>query len=202
MSPLQYKIYQFIKNYLLEHGYSPTLSEVAAGIGISPRSKGLISRYVHKLLKTGWLMQDGRGYRNLHLPSLRLQLFVEGEIAAGSPVEPTAQQESLDLATILCEEGRYALTMKGNSMEKLGILDGDKIICRRQSVADTGNLAVVLLDGDANKTLRYVHHQDEGSIALRAASSAASKAKTYEPHEVTIEGVVVGLLRFPLDVPC
>jgi repressor LexA len=194
MSPLQYKIYQFIKQFLTEHGYSPTLLEIAEGVGISPRSKGLVSRYVHALVKSGRLIFDRKGYRNIHLaPATNLQLSVVGEIAAGSPIEPVTKHEVLDLNAIFYEEKTHLLVVRGDLLLHDGILNGDKIICSRQQDATDGALAVVVVD-DLPPAIKRVHYPDDKTVVLKTANPA-SNATTHLKEKVAIQAVVVGVLR-------
>lgn len=67
MSPLQQKVYEFIRDSITEHEFSPTLEEIATGIGISPRSVSLISRCVHALVQSGKLRFYKKGYRNIQV---------------------------------------------------------------------------------------------------------------------------------------
>ncbi len=47
----QQTTYQFIRNYHIRHGYSPRLTEIADGIGIS--SKGVVHRYLKAIADEG-----------------------------------------------------------------------------------------------------------------------------------------------------
>jgi repressor LexA len=195
MSPLQYKIFKFIQQYITTNGYSPTLLEIAKGIGISPRSKGLISRYVHVLVKSGWLTLDHKGYRNINIPLPRLQFPVVGRIAAGSAIEPIDQQEILDIAAALWEEGCFVLEVKGNSMNGEGILDGDNIICKQQATANEGEIVVALID-KIKATLKRIHYLPESIIQLEAANPDFPP-QVYAKERITIQGVFMGLVRLP-----
>jgi repressor LexA len=123
----------------------------------------------------------------------RLKLPVTGRIAAGSPIESIEQQEILDLAAILCDASCYVLIVKGNSMIGEGILDGDNIICKRQSTAQEGDIAVVLIDGE-KATLKRIHYKLDGMIELEAANPEF-KSQIYSLERISIQGVFIGLLR-------
>ena len=87
-TPTQYKIYQFVTQFIQERGFAPSLNEIAIGIGISPRSLSLVSRYLKALEQDGLLSMGKTGYRKIQLkssPGVNLPLL--GRIAAGSPIE-------------------------------------------------------------------------------------------------------------------
>ena len=75
---------------------------------------------------------------------------VLGEVIAGVPIE--AVEEILDYEEITMEMAaggdHFALQVKGDSMEPR-ISEGDVVIVRKQECADTGDVAVVLVNGDA-----------------------------------------------------
>lgn len=194
VTPTQHKIYQFIQQFMQEQGFAPSLQEIAQGIGISPRSKSLISRYVHALESEGLLKLGDKGYRNIQLThSHQLTLPMVGRIAAGAPLEAIAQSEVLDLGALLLGKDHYVLEVKGDSMIEEGILDGDKVICKRQSTANEGDIVVALVD-NLSATLKRIRYKSEEEIVLLPANSKL-KPQIYAASRVQIQGIFIGLLR-------
>ena len=193
MTPIQYKIYQFIHDFIEKHGYAPLLKEVAVGVGISPKSKSFVSRCVHMLTEKGLLAMDGEGRpRNIKLVG-GLSLPLVGRIAAGAPIEAIAQTETLDLGALLVADNHFVLEVKGDSMIDEGILDGDKIICKQQHSAEEGDIVVALLDSH-EATLKRIHFKPAGHITLIPANKKL-KPQVYLAQRIQIQGVFVGLLR-------
>lgn len=87
---------------------------------------------------------------------------VLGSVAAGIPIE--AVEDILDYEEITPELAAsgdfFALKIKGQSMEPR-MLDGDVVIVRRQDDADTGDIAVVLVNGD-EATVKKIRKQTDG----------------------------------------
>src|SRR5690348_3254635 len=102
VTPIQQRIYEFVSDHVAEAGYSPSLTEIARGIGISPKSISLISRNIHALVAAGRLSFHKKGYRNITV-SKPAALPLLGRIAAGSPIEAIPEPDSLDLAPILSQ---------------------------------------------------------------------------------------------------
>lgn len=195
VTPVQQRVYEYIQEYLSEHGYSPSLTEIARGIGISPKSVSLISRSIHALVEAGRLKFDKkRGYRNTQVvadESLSLPLM--GRIAAGAPIEAIEDQQMIDLGDLVKGGNHYVLEVKGDSMIDEGILDGDLVICRYAKQAREGDIVVALID-KLEATLKRISYQIADHITLIPANPTL-KPKAYVPQRVQVQGVYVGLLR-------
>lgn len=194
VTPVQQKVYEYIQDHIGEHGYSPSLSEVARGIGISPKSISLISRSIHALVAAGRLKFDKKGHRSVQVAgggSLTLPLM--GRIAAGAPIEAIEDRQSVDLGALLKDQDHFALEVRGESMVDEGIFDGDLVICRHARDASEGDIVVALID-NLEATLKRISFQIADRVTLIPAN-AALKPKAYLPHRVQIQGVFVGLLR-------
>jgi repressor LexA len=194
ITPLQHKIYGFLRDYLAGHGYAPSLAEIARGIGVSPKSVSLISRSIHALAEAGMITLDQKGYRNIRLtdaPGFSLPLL--GRIAAGVPIAAIEDKQMMDLSVLVQGDNRFILEVKGDSMIDKGILDGDLAICRYTNHADEGDIVVALID-QQDATLKTLSYQVPGRITLMPANSLL-KPKAYLPQHVQIQGVYVGLVR-------
>lgn len=200
---LQLKVYQFITTFLSEHDYSPSLEEIALGVGISPRSVSLVSRCVHALAKEGKLIFYKKGHRNIKVPPSSaissLVLPILGKIAAGSPIEAIADYRAIDIGYILQGESHFVLEVKGDSMVDEGILNGDLVICKQAAVAKEGEIVVALID-QHDTTLKRISYQVKGMVTL-IPKNPHLKPKAYLPQRVQIQGVFVGLLRLNNKVP-
>jgi len=91
-----------------------------------------------------------------------IKIPVLGRVVAGIPLE--AVEEILDYEEIpreMAESGEFfALKIKGDSMEPK-FSDGDVVIVRKQSDADTGDIAIVLVNGD-EATIKKIKKQNDG----------------------------------------
>ena len=121
-------------------------------------------------------MKDGYESKATRIPVL-------GTVKAGIPI--TAVQEILDYEEISPEMARcgeyFALRIKGDSMEPR-MHEGDVVIVKKQSTVDSGQIAIVLVNGD-EATVKKVRFRDNG-IELIAFNSYA-----YEPHFYSAEEI-------------
>lgn len=193
MTPLQHKIHGYIGEYINQHGYSPSLTEIASGIGISPNSISLISRNIHALVAAGELKFNRKGYRNIQLGETDPAVPVIGRIAAGTPIEAIENRQTIDLTSLFNQDEHFMLEVKGDSMVEEGILDGDYVICRPTKSVKEGDIVVALID-QQDATLKRLSYKIPERITLIPANPNL-KPKAYLPHRVQIQGVFVGLLR-------
>lgn len=114
---------------------------------------------------------------------------VLGKVAAGVPIE--AVEDILDYEEIsaqMAESGDYfALQIKGDSMEPR-MKSGDVVIVRRQDDADSGDTAVVLINGD-EATVKRIKKSPEGLMLI--ANNPAYEPMFYSAAEVVALPVVI-----------
>lgn len=105
-----------------------------------------------------------------------VRIPVLGRVVAGIPIE--AVEEILDYEEItpeLAATGEFfALKIRGHSMEPR-MMEGDVVIVRRQDDVDSGDVAIVLVNGD-EATVKRVKKQEEGITLI------ATNTSVYEPH--------------------
>jgi repressor LexA len=195
VTPVQHKIYDYIRQFTEQYEYSPSLEEIARGIGISPNSISLVSRSIHALVEAGRLKFHKKGYRNIQIVEAEngFSLPLLGRIAAGSPIEAIEDKQSLDLAPLLKGGNHFALQVKGDSMIEESILDGDVVICKQVKQAQEGDIVVALID-EQDATLKRISYKIQDRITLIPANPEL-KPKAYLVHRVQVQGVFVGLLR-------
>jgi len=185
-------LYQYISDFIAQAGNSPSFAEMIEAMGISPRSKSLITRNLRILQKEGKvvLLKDGRRLL-ISLPSKNLPLL--GRISAGTPIEALPEDQFLDTNHLFQGKNQFALQVKGNSMIDDGILDGDIIICRQADTANEGDIIVALID-QLNTTLKRISYKMKGVITL-VPSNPELKPRAYAPERIHVQGIYVGLIR-------
>lgn len=91
---------------------------------------------------------------------------VLGDVAAGIPIEAVediVDYEEID-AALAATGDFFGLRIKGSSMEPR-IREGDVVIVRKQDDADTGDTAVVMVNGDS-ATVKRIKKESDGSLWL------------------------------------
>ncbi len=192
----QEKVLRFVEEFLSRHGFAPSVREVAAAMRIGT-PKGAAD-HLKALERKGYLERSrgrSRAIRVMRESSgARRGIPIVGRIAAGAPI---LAEENLEgsLAVAADTFGRagelFALRVRGDSMIGDHIVDGDLAILRAQPRVENGEIAAVLIDGDA--TLKRVHRRGD-RVELRP-SNPAHKPIVLEGGEVRVLGRLVGVLR-------
>jgi repressor LexA len=206
LTPKQLRIYELVRQWRNDRGYSPTMQELADELGVS---KVTVFEHVQALVEKGVLSRNPNKARSLALtvddepPAARsgsssdaLTLPLIGRIAAGHPVEKFEQDETLSLGQVFGpSRGRhnemFALQVEGMSMKDESILDGDYVIVERRSTARNGDRVVALLP-NGETTLKTFFRERDGRIRLQPANP------DFEPiivDECQVQGIVIGVMR-------
>jgi repressor LexA len=211
MTAVLYRRERELLNYIIQfqeqHGYSPTLREMADAMGRN--SVSTIHALIRSLVDKGYIQKVEGNSRTLKIlkrdnigilmgatpkaigPTIMLPLM--GFIAAGKPLEPFSDPEaSFPVASSMLTGKRtsYVLQVKGNSMIEDGILDGDFVVIEKAESAKNGDIVVALVDDNLATLKRFYKEGDQ--VVLKPANSAMDPIY---PKEIRIQGVVVSLVR-------
>ena len=130
-----------------------------------------------------------------------LSLPLLGKVAAGQPIEALKHDEFIDVPPSMVKNpGKsFALKVQGDSMIEDGIFDEDIILIQKQDSASNGDIIVATVENEATVKRFYVRPRPESGsnekmVELRPSNSTM-KSMWYSPDDVSIRGIVVGLIR-------
>ena len=182
--------YEYVKNYIQENGYAPSVRDICKDLNI--KSTATAHLYLKKLSENGLIDVKSDKKRAISLNSSYVSgVPLIGTVAAGQPIFATENYE--DYYTLPKDfntsEDLFMLTIKGNSMQNAGILNGDKIVVKKQNDANNGDIVVALLD-DSATCKRFFKKDDK--IILHPENDDYSDIIV---NDVQILGKVIGLIR-------
>lgn len=182
----------YIRRFTEENGYTPSVREIAQECGI--KSTATVHSYLERLQTRGLLSKANNKKRSMTIGrSSGVSIPLIGTVTAGQPI--FAYENYEDYYSFPAGEFRgdelFMLRVQGSSMINAGILDGDKIVVRRQPTAENGEIVVALVDDSA--TVKRFYRRD-GQIVLHPENDALSDM-IFEDGEVSILGKVLGLMR-------
>ncbi len=171
----------------------PTVAALGREFGMTQQA---MSKNLKVLERLGLIRRDPHRHRSVELvepPPRAHRIRLLGRIAAGQPLEAIETEQTIDVPVNLVPKGVvYALEVNGDSMIDDGIMDGDVVIVRRQTMAFDGQTVVAIVNGEA--TLKRYYH--EGSrIRLQPANEALSPFYASSEDEFEIRGIVTALYR-------
>jgi repressor LexA len=192
----QQEIFDFVKRYVGEHGYPPTVRDIGKAIGLT--SSSTVHAHLANLEKLGLLRRDPTKPRAIEVLKDKARdvvapagLPVVGQVAAGQPVLADENiEEYVPVPGIAGgDDGEFVLRVKGDSMKDAGILEGDFVIVRRQETAGDGEIVVALVGEEA--TVKRFFREDD-HVRLQPENETMEPIRT---REAQVLGRVVGLCR-------
>ena len=161
-STKQQDILEFLRAFTAENGYAPSVREICAAVGL--RSTASVHYHLAELKRQGQIDIDENKNRTITLSEAHQpgRIPIIGTVAAGMPI--LAQENIEGYLPWDGDDTCFALRIQGYSMINAGILDGDHVVVRPQSTADTGDIVVALLDDEA--TVKRFRRDTHGGIWL------------------------------------
>lgn len=193
----QKQVLDTIIEHIREKGYAPSVRELAKRLKLS--SSATVWQHVNALRKKGYL-QGGKQAHSLKLKkgpvSLAEEIMVPvlGLVQAGSPIEvyPDQSEALMVPKELVFDVGRelFALEVKGDSMKDDGILEGDYIICEKNSLPQNGQVVVAIVNNSEATIKRF--YKERNFIRLMPANASH---KPILARNVQVQGVVRALIR-------
>ena len=196
----QMAVLNYIHKQVEDHGYPPTVREICSAVGLS--STSTVHGHISRLIEQGFLQKDPskppaleitpKGLDILGVKPIQKEIPMLGVVTAGQPILavenateffpiPPSIQDNNDL---------FMLTIRGTSMIKAGIFNGDQVIVRKQSTAKNGDIVIAMNDDNEATCKRF--YKEKTRFRLQPEND------TMEPiflDNVKILGKVVGLFR-------
>jgi repressor LexA len=197
------EVLEFLAQFQVRFGYSPTLSEIAKATG--HKSNSTIHSLIRALVDKGYVQKVEGNARVLKIIDQKIaatvgnkleasvELPLMGYIAAGKPLEPHSDPNATFQVSASLLSGKktaYTLQVKGESLIEDGILDGDYVVIEKGHEITNGDIVVAIVD-DKLATLKK-YFKEGGQVVLKPANS---EMKPIYPKELIIQGKVVGLVR-------
>lgn len=185
----QKEFFLFIKNFLDEYGYPPSVRDIAKGMGVTSISS--VKKMLDRLAEAGIIKKDSSKARGIELINRGVPLL--GRIKAGTPV---FSEENIEGYVELAEKFKntqnlFCLKVEGDSMIDKGIFEDDTAVIKKQPDINEGETGAFRINDEV--TLKTFAGK-EGYILLIPAN------KRYQSIRVTSKDSfeVIGKLIFVL----
>ncbi len=192
----QREVYDVIQSFVEENGYSPSLEEIGAQLGLS--SVATVHKHVQHLVEKGFLRKAWNRSRSVEpVGASRTEGAVElpllGSVAAGQPIEAIEMDEHIHVpAEMLGQRDCFVLRVRGDSMIEEHIADGDYVVVESRSEARNGETVVALVRGD-EATLKKFYRR--GAKVVLEPRNQALRPIEVPASDVQVRGVVRGVMR-------
>ncbi len=196
----QDEILTYIKEYVVNNGYPPTVREICAAIGVS--SPATVHAHLQNLENKGMIKKEETKNRAIELlvdnefaskEDSVVEVPLLGKITAGSPIEAIEHPDeyfSLPAYMIPNNKEVFTLNVSGDSMINAGIFDGDIIVIEKTNTARNGEIVAAMTEENEVTLKRF--YKEDGYFRLQPEND------TMDPiilDQVTILGKAIGLYR-------
>ena len=196
----QDEILTYIKEYVVNNGYPPTVREICAAIGVS--SPATVHAHLQNLENKGMIKKEETKNRAIELlvdnefaskEDSVIEVPLLGKITAGSPIEAIEHPDeyfSLPAYMIPNNKEVFTLNVSGESMINAGIFDGDIIVIEKTNTARNGEIVAAMTEENEVTLKRF--YKEDGYFRLQPEND------TMDPiilDQVTILGKAIGLYR-------
>ena len=201
----QKELLEYVNSFINTNKMSPSYDEIREAMNL--KSKSGIHRIVSALEERGFIRKLANRARaievlknpdkiNNNITSIdtNIEIPLCGKIAAGTPIEAISNVEKMIKVPkdIIGNSECFALEVSGDSMIEAGILDKDVAIIEKKAIANEGNIVVALIRNEEATLKIFTNNQK--NIILKPANENYD-IQTYNPNEVKIQGILVGLIR-------
>ena len=211
----QKEVLDAIASFVEEHGYSPSFEELASNLGLASLAtvhKHILALESKHYLKRGYnqsrsievtskYFEDQKRYEPQARAASEVPLL--GRIAAGSPVESFATQDSLNFGDFADDPKTFALEVRGESMIDDHICDGDYVLVQKTDRVRDGEIVVALVE-NTETTLKRFYDEGEQVRLQPANSEYGSDSRSETECRSTGPGACrspqIPLTSFPLPV--
>lgn len=190
----QKQILDFIAAMIQKRGYPPSLREIAGHFHIS--GVRAVEKHVLALEKKGHL-RKGTGARALELLGRAegRAIPILGRVAAGAPI--LAQENRIGSLMIdpslFPWQDAYFLKVKGESMKDAGILDGDLVLVKPQPDAESGEIVLAMVEGEA--TVKRLIKKEKQYLLMPENPAFDPIILTEKDSTFQILGKIVSVIR-------
>ncbi|HEX6926505.1 MAG TPA: transcriptional repressor LexA [Longimicrobiaceae bacterium] len=200
LSKMERRILDYLIDYLKRNTYQPSIREIGKRFGI--KSTKTVSEYLQSLADKGYIEREASRSRGVRIVGLELQrpdtitIPYYGKIAAGQPAlqrDHVDAEFSLDPKLAGTAEA-FFLEVHGDSMEGLGILEGDLVLVEpvREGEVQNGEIIAARLGGEATVKRYFRRNMD---VVLEPANPDYAPILVKEYEDFAVLGRVVGLFR-------
>lgn len=210
------KILNYMKDEIRQKGYPPTVREICSALNI--KSTSTAHKDIDSLVKQGYIKKDPSKPRALMIVDVDAEAVAEtaretaydnvsqireemvdipivGRIAAGTPIlaEQNVEDSFPMPARFVGNGTNFMLTVKGESMIEVGIMDGDYILVEQQQTARNGDIVVAMVDGFESEATVKTFYKEADHIRLQPENSTMSPIIV---KDAKILGKVKGVFRY------
>jgi repressor LexA len=190
----QAEVLELIKRHIEESGMPPTRADIAKELGF--KSANAAEEHLRALARKGAIEMIAGASRGIRLPENN-GIPIVGYVAAGYPVLAEEHVDDYcDIApSFFSPRADFFLRVRGESMQDIGIMEGDLLAVHKTHDAVNGDIVVARVDDEM--TVKRLHKtRSKHLINLEPENPEFNTIEVdLREQEFAIEGISVGVIR-------
>lgn len=201
LTPKEQEVLDFLKSFYQNHGYAPSLSEIASHF---QKAVPTAQNYVRSLILKGAIARIPGKSRSIIFKTekpenMTVSVPLLGTISAGEGITlyENDNPELIEAPSQMTTSGyaHYALKVIGFSMKDDGIIDGDIIIVRQQATAEVGDPIVAILKGRIDERATLKRFYPKGDVIELRPRNPSMRPIIVNRENLEVRGKFMGLVR-------
>lgn len=194
LTPAQQRVFNWIIDYVNRMNMSPTLAEIADGLGYRHVSSMIV--HVNALVKKGYIKRHpniARGIEVLRRKSGSIPVY--GYVPAGVPfLSDENIVDNFELRKYISAPSNvFGLYVRGDSMRDAALYEGDLVFVDPGKEPQNGEIVVAMVQGEPT-VKRY--YRENGTITLKPENTNYSSiVVNAHSEQFRFIGTVIGLIR-------
>ncbi len=191
----QREVLDVIRDFIARNGYSPSLEEIGKALALS--SVATVHKHVTHLVAKGYARRVWNQNRSVELTAgpdaeVAFRASVIGLLAAGAPIVTVSDGGILLLPPDLVPGERkvHALRVAGDSLERIGMRDGDLVVVEERQEARDGETVIASSDGVVVAVATF--RREGNRVRLEGDKG---DPLPFSEERFDVRGIVLGLVR-------
>ena len=194
----QAQVLEAIREHVRLHGEAPSRAELGRAVGLT--NQAAVDTHLQGLARKGWITLQAGVARGIQI--LRDDLAIYGEIpivAAGTPVlaedgQPQPQMTKVDALLASFEQTPdFFVKVRGDSMDAVGIKDGDLVGVRRDPDPRDGDIVIARIGSEITMK-RYQRRGERVELEPRSTNPEHETIQVEIGTDIEMVGIVVGAI--------
>lgn len=197
MTKLQEQIFEYLKEFILENDYPPSIREIAKVMGLNSPSSAQFQ--LNKLIEMGYISRDPnsprsimindemfnfRRRRNINVPVLKNYQNNEVMFKDENVIDFFPFPED-----VIGSDDHFMITLIGSYMKNIAMLNGDKLLIKKQETADNADIVMAYVKDRI--VIRRLFKENNGYKLITENGSG----ELIFAERIKIIGKVVGVIR-------
>jgi len=190
-------IFEHLKEFILENGYPPSVREIADAVGLDSPSSA--QAQLNKLIEMGRISRDLNSPRSIIIHddafNLSRRTIINVPILKNySNIEMMFDEENVEdylpfPTDVIGSDDHFMIVLVGSHMKNIAMLDGDKLLVKKQETADSEDIVVAYVKD--NVVVRRLIKENNGYKLIAESESR----ELIFAERIKIIGKVVGVIR-------